>query len=143
MRMVGRTAKKVNQKSSATRMLLQSCVLDFGLLEDGDVGVGVFPKGEEVLVSGERPNAGSVGIRALHGFRLQCIRTSHAQMRQRSRPAVPDDPAVVENLLELGGGFFALPGSKIRLATNVGVIETGNVIRMDMFALQKGQAVIA
>jgi hypothetical protein len=29
-------------------------------------------------------------------------------MRQRSRPAVPDDAAVIENLLELGGGSTAL-----------------------------------
>jgi hypothetical protein len=25
---------------------------EFGLLEDGDVGVGVFPEGEEVMVGG-------------------------------------------------------------------------------------------
>ena len=28
-------------------------------------------------------------------------------MRQRSRPAIPYDPAVIENLLELGGRFFS------------------------------------
>ena len=28
---------------------LQSCVLGFGFLQDRDVGVGVFPEGEEVL----------------------------------------------------------------------------------------------
>jgi len=38
-------------------------------------------------------------------------------------PAVPDDTAVVENFLELGGGFFTLPGREIRLAANVGGIE--------------------
>ena len=30
--------------------LLQLRVLRFGLLQDGDVGVGIFPEGEEVLV---------------------------------------------------------------------------------------------
>ena len=30
------------------RALLQLRVLGFGLLQDGDVGVGVFPEGEEV-----------------------------------------------------------------------------------------------
>ena len=32
--------------------LLQVCVLGLGLLQDGDVGIGVFPKGEETLMSG-------------------------------------------------------------------------------------------
>jgi hypothetical protein len=86
------------------------------LASDGDVGIGVFPEDEEVLVGGERPNAGGVGIRSLRGSRLQSVGTSHAQMRQRSRPAIPDDAAVVENLLELGGGFFALSGSEIRFS---------------------------
>jgi hypothetical protein len=30
-------------------------VLLFGLLQDGDVVVGVFPEGEEIPVCGERP----------------------------------------------------------------------------------------
>jgi hypothetical protein len=34
---------------------LQLGVIRFGLLEDGDVGVGVFPEGEENFVGGERP----------------------------------------------------------------------------------------
>src|SRR5271167_4866745 len=48
-------------------------------------------------------------------------------MRQRSRPAVPDDAAVVDDLLKLGGGSTALSGCKIGLAANVGRIEAGNV----------------
>jgi hypothetical protein len=62
--------------------LLQLCVLSFGLLEDGDVGVGVFPEREEAFVSGERPNAGGVGIRALRGSRLQSVGAPHTQMFQ-------------------------------------------------------------
>src|SRR5208282_4374294 len=88
--------------------LLQLRALRFGLLQDGDVGVGVFPKGEEILVGGERADAGGIGIRSLRGSRLQGVCASHSQMRQRSRPAVPDDAVVVENLLELGGGGTAL-----------------------------------
>ena len=30
---------------------LQLVILRFGLLQDGDVGIGIFPEGEEVLVS--------------------------------------------------------------------------------------------
>jgi hypothetical protein len=33
------------------KVLLQLCVFDLGLLQDGNVGVGVFPEGEEILVS--------------------------------------------------------------------------------------------
>jgi hypothetical protein len=40
----------------------------------------------------------------LRGSRLQGVGTSHSQRRQCSRPAVPHNPAVVENLLKLGGG---------------------------------------
>jgi hypothetical protein len=36
-----------------------------GFLQDGDVGVGVFPEGEEIIVGGECPDAGNIGIRSL------------------------------------------------------------------------------
>ena len=97
------------------------------MLQDGDVGVGVFPEGEEIFVGGERPDAGGIGIRSLRSSRLQGIGTSHSQMRQRSRPAVPDDAAVVEDLLELGGGGTALSGCQIRLSANIRRIEAGNI----------------
>src|ERR1035438_3597094 len=90
--------------------LLQLREFRLGFLQDGDVGVGVFPEGEEVFVGGESASAGEVGIRSLRGFRLQGIGSRHSQMRQRSRPAVPDDAAVVENLLKLGRGSVALSG---------------------------------
>ena len=53
--------------------------------------------------------------------------TSHSEMRQRSRPAVPDDAAVVENFLKLGGGGGVLPRCQICFSTNVGRVETGNI----------------
>ena len=48
-------------------------------------------------------------------------------MRQGSGPAVPDDAAVVENLLELGGCFFALSSREIRFAANVSGIQAGEI----------------
>jgi hypothetical protein len=45
--------------------LLQLRVLCFGFFQDWDVGVGVFPEGEEIFVGGERPDAGGIGIRSL------------------------------------------------------------------------------
>jgi hypothetical protein len=50
--------------------LLQLRVLCLGLLQDGDVRVGFFPEDEEILVSGKRPNAGSIGIGSLRGSGL-------------------------------------------------------------------------
>jgi hypothetical protein len=82
-------------------VLFQLRVLGFGLLQDGDVGVGVFPEGEEIFVGGERTNAGDIGVRALRSSRLQGVGASYSQMRLRSRPAVPDDAAVVDDFREL------------------------------------------
>jgi hypothetical protein len=89
---------------------LQLRVLCLGFLQDGDVGVGVFPEREEIFVGGECPYAGGIGIRSLRSSRLLGLGTSHSQMRQRSRPAVPDYAAVVENPRKLGGSRAALSG---------------------------------
>ena len=32
--------------------LVQFVVFGFGLFQDGDIGVGIFPEGEEILVGG-------------------------------------------------------------------------------------------
>jgi hypothetical protein len=45
-------------------------------------------------------------------------------MRQRSRPAVPDDAAVVEDLLKLSGGSTALSGCQVCLSAYIHVIES-------------------
>ena len=37
--------------------LLQLRVLRFGLLQDGDVGVGVFPQGMKLVTEATRPDA--------------------------------------------------------------------------------------
>src|ERR1039457_1254336 len=49
-------------------------------------------------------------------------------MRQRSRPAVPHNPAVVENLLKLGGGSVALSGCQVCLSAYIRRIEAGNIV---------------
>ena len=38
--------------------LLQLRVVRLGFFQDGDVRVGVFPEGQEVVVGGERPLCG-------------------------------------------------------------------------------------
>jgi hypothetical protein len=57
-----------------------------------------------MFVGGERPDAAGPGLGALEGSRLLSVRPSQSQTRQRSRPAVQDDPAVIENLLKLASG---------------------------------------
>jgi hypothetical protein len=83
------------------RALLQLRVFCLGLLQNGDVGVGVFPEREEVFVGGEGTDAGGIDVRALRSSRLRGVGASYSQMRQRSRPAVPDDAAVVDDFREL------------------------------------------
>jgi hypothetical protein len=83
------------------------------LFEDRNIRVGVFPEREEILVGGERPSAGGIGIRALRSSRLQSVGTCHSQMCQGSRPAVHDDPAVVDDLLKLGGGSTSLSKTQL------------------------------
>src|ERR1700684_3815249 len=109
------------------RALLQLRVLRFGLLQDGDVGVGVFPEGEEVFVGCEGANARGVGIGSARGFRPKDFGRSHAQARQSSRPAVPDDAAVVENFLKFGSSGVVLSRGQICLAPDVGRIKARNV----------------
>src|SRR5208282_5249597 len=97
------------------RALLQLFVLCLGLLQDGDVEVGVFPEGEEILVGGERPHAGGVerylgrnrsqgravriARRASHSFlgqdncRQFASRRAKAQEDRSSRSGSPAEPA--------------------------------------------------
>ena len=92
-----------------SRVWLQLRVLGFGLLVDGDVGIGVFPEGEEILI---RLACG--GLVAHHH-----LRAAELQVRQRPQHEVPDDPGMVEHLLELSSRLLSLAGLQIRLAAHV------------------------
>jgi hypothetical protein len=48
-------------------------------------------------------------------------------MRQRSRPAVPHNATVVENILKLGGGSVALSGCQVCLSAYIHIVEAGNI----------------
>ena len=85
------------------RLLQQTGVLCFGCFINGNLGIGMFPECEEIAIRTQRSEA-SGRIGRPRSFRLQCIRSRHAQMRQSASPAVPDDAVVIEDLLELGGG---------------------------------------
>ena len=59
------TALFLTAVTKSGQVSLQLGVLGFRLLQDGDFRVGVFPEREEILIGGERPDAGGIGIRAL------------------------------------------------------------------------------
>src|SRR5580692_9039454 len=49
-------------------------------------------------------------------------------MRQSSGPAIPDNAAMSEDLLELGGGSFGLSRSQVGLSAYVHRIEAGDIV---------------
>ena len=65
--------------------LSQSGVLGFGLLVDGDVRVGVFPEGEEILIRGAGFIAGG-GILAASRRKREPVRGGPARPRESSPP---------------------------------------------------------
>jgi len=84
-------------------LLLQLRVLHLGLLVDGDVGVGVFPEREKILVCRA----------ALRNVALECIGTTQLEVRQRTDRFVEHEPAMVEDFLKLCSGFAAPMCSQI------------------------------
>ena len=89
-------------------------VLRLGLLQDRDVGVGVFPQGEKVLVGSFR--LGSVA--------LQGVGATKAKMCQRTDGFVHHDSTMVEDFLKLGSSFTALMRRQIGFAAHVDGVET-------------------
>src|SRR5690348_6759589 len=75
-----------------TTLLLQLRVLRLGLLQDGDVGVGVSPEGEEIVV----------GVAALGNITGRSRGASEAQVGERADRFVEHNAAMVEDFLELG-----------------------------------------
>src|SRR5215472_12062020 len=85
------------------RKLLQLRVLGFGLLQDGDVRVGVFPKREEVLVS-------HLSFDSIAG---EGVGATKLEMGECAYGVAEHDPSVIENLLELDGSVLTLVCCKI------------------------------
>jgi hypothetical protein len=70
----GRSRSKRLRRRNLEVKSLQLGVFDFGLFEDGNVGIGVFPEGEEILIRG----AGFGGVA------LQHIGASELNMNERT-----------------------------------------------------------
>lgn len=77
--------------------VLQLRVLRLGLFVDGDVRISVLPEGEEVLIC----------CFSFRGIVLHDISSAELQMGQCAYGIAQHNAPVVENLLELGGGFGA------------------------------------
>src|SRR5437867_6434299 len=97
IRMVGLLTMSVNGKSAGrtfvagTTLLLQLRVLRLGLLKGADVGIGLVPEREEILIA-----AFCFVCLAIH-----CIRSGKLQMSQRTQWKVHCKARMAENLLEL------------------------------------------
>ena len=64
--------------------LPQLGIFGLGGDEDGNVRVGVLPEREKIFVSGERPNAGGVGIRPCEVFASKAL--AHATPKCANAP---------------------------------------------------------
>src|SRR5579871_243619 len=112
-------------------ILLQVRVLGFGLLEDGDVGVGVLPEAEEVLVCSSR----------FGGVALNGIGTTELKMGQRASNEVHHNSSVIQELLELDGGRASIVRQQVSFAAQIGGVQrpgnllwrTGQVVRSGGF----------
>src|SRR5690349_12830526 len=89
--------------------LLQSGVLRLGLLQDGNVGVGVFPEGEEVLI----------GVAAFGGRASKGIGSAQADMGKRISRCHRSQCSVAENPPKLGRGLLPSLSLKVNEASNV------------------------
>jgi len=82
------------------RALLELSVLRLGFLQDGNVGIGVFPEGEEVLILGT--SLGSVAG--------ENVGAGEAEMGERTEREVDHDAAVVQKPLKFCGCGTAVVG---------------------------------
>src|ERR1022692_3808157 len=116
------TIQAGNSKPSSQASFVPHCklaVFRFGLLEDRDVGVGVFPEAEEILV----------GSLCLAPISRQSERPAQLQARQCAYGIGENDARVVEDLLELRGGFGAPMRQQTGLAAQVHRIEVSEETR--------------
>jgi hypothetical protein len=84
-----------------------------GFFQDRDVGVGVFPKGEEVLV----------GVLCFGPVTSKRIRTPKLKMREGGEWKIHNYASMIQYFPELDNCFVVLIGGEIGLATHVDRIE--------------------
>src|SRR5215472_14137754 len=111
------------RENSVSEPQLQLRVLGFRLLQNWDVGVRVFPEGEEVPVIGARLAASCVCIGALCRFGLKRVSACEPQMSQRCNRFIAHNSAMINDLLELRSGSTGLLGGQVRLCAHIDRIQ--------------------
>jgi hypothetical protein len=102
-------------KSWQSQFLPQLRVLRLGLFQDGDVRVGVFPEGEEVLIGGA----------GLGGVTLQVVSAGKAESGEVIEWRIREHGAMFEHFLKFSGGCAALSELKVGLSAHIGRVEKG------------------
>jgi hypothetical protein len=87
----------------------QPPILGFGLLQDGDVGVGVFPEVEELLIP----------LFRFSGVARKCVSTPDLKMSQCSGHRILHDTAVIQYLLKLYDRCGTVVGQEQSLAADI------------------------
>src|SRR5215467_2913710 len=95
--------------SDHPKLLLQLRVLGLGLLQDGDVGIGVFPESEKILIGGLRPR----------GVVIEGISAAKLKMRQCPKHIVRYDRTVINDVLKFGCRLLSIPCLQIGLSSHV------------------------
>ena len=93
-------------------------VLSLGFPQNGHIRVSVFPQSQKILVR-------SLSFGGVSGKR---VGSSQAEVGERAGPAVPDDPAVIDNFLKFAGGFASFSSRQVGLAPYVHRIQAGNIV---------------
>src|SRR2546428_13950373 len=88
-------------------------VLRLGFFQDGDVRIGVFPDGEEVLV-------GALGFRVVS---RQSVGPAQLQARQCPSGEVHNDATMIEKFLKLGCGGAAVVCKQVSLAAQLSWVK--------------------
>src|ERR1700751_2921909 len=92
------------RSSQCAAELFEFRILGLGGDEDGDVWVSIFPESEEILI-------GRLGF---DGFALHGVGAAKAEVGECACRTISQQPAMVENFLELGSGGPARPCASLK-----------------------------
>src|SRR5580700_5294614 len=112
-------ASALTDLPQSSNTLLQPCALRLRFFQDGNLGIGVLPKSEEVLVV----------LASLGDVTLHCISAGHAEMRKHAERVSNHDSAVIHNVLKFPGGFGTLAGGQVCLAAHIDRIEGSKICK--------------
>ncbi len=98
---------------------MELCVFRFGLLKDGNVGIGVLPECEEILIRSA----------ALGGVALQRIGTCELEMGQRADGFIQNNATMVEDSLKLSRRFAAPMCGKIGFSSHIYGVQIRPIVK--------------